>query len=691
MYDPILEALRRGATADALTAAETLVAERPDDAQALRWLSAAQLQSGQADAALASIDRAIALSPENAELHLARAGVLVGSRRPDEAQAALDQATGLDPNQFTAYVVQAQLALNRGDLEEAQRLNRLASRVAPEHPRLAFVDGMALLHRGDAEGALKTLSAALQRAPDDIQLMHALGFVYMARGHLAFAEQTFRNIAVKVPAATDVTLLIASLAGRQGRPDEALELLAPVLADAQRATVGVRSLAGRLYLQAGQLDTAAPLLQGALAAGAQDREVLSSLLEVWHRQGRRDDGRQALDACLAFSPGSTDLWLARLALEDVGSPGALAATQRWLDAAPDAVGALEARLAALEHVGRLDDAEAVADRIIALQPGHGVAQARKVNALVARDPAAAVAHVEALLAQAQSDDSRTMLLGWLGMAQDRAGQASAAVASWSDRARAQQAQSLPLPLLAPAAQGWPALATVPEGNAEWPLLLWGAPGSSVERMVAVFAQARASLLTDRFDASPPKDMFQPFATVEQLLSGQADASSMLAGWRASLSSRGARNGNVIDWLVWWDNTLLQALRPHLPQGRLLAILRDPRDMLLEWLAWGAPSMLAIPSVDVAATWLAGVLEHLAELLEQELYPAVAIRIDGMENDPQRLAEALGHALGGAQLPAPSLAGHSGFPSGHWRQYADALAGPFAMLTPVAVRLGYPEA
>ena len=27
---------------------------------------------------------------------------------------------------------------------------------------------------------------------------------------------------------------------------------------------------------------------------------------------------------------------------------------------------------------------------------------------------------------------------------------------------------------------------------------------------------------------------------------------------------------------------------------------------------------------------------------------------------------------------------------HWRNYAQALAEPFALLTPIAVRLGYPE-
>lgn len=690
MYDPILEALRRGAVADALTAAEALVAERPDDPQALRWLSAAQLQNGQVDEALASIDQAITFAPEDADLHLARAGVFVGSRRPDEARAALSQVTGLDPNQFTAYIVQAQLALGRGDVEEAQRLNRLAARVAPDHPRLAFVDGMVMLQRGDAEAALKILAAAVQRVPDDLQLLHALGVVYLARGHLAFAEQAFRTIAERVPAAAGVTLLVASVVAKQGRPDEALDLLAPVLADPQRATAGVRSLAGRLHMRRGRLEEAAPLLQSALAGGVQDRDLLSSLLELWNRQGRRDEGRNALDACLAFAQKNTDLWLARLALEDVGGPGALEITARWVEAMPDDVRALEARMAALAHAGRADDADTVADQLLVHMPGHGAAQARKVNALVARNPGAAVMHVKSLLDRAPGDERRAMLLGWLAQAQDRAGQREDAVQSWAERARLHQGQSLPLPKLAPARQEWPALADIPEGTSEWPVWLWGPPGSGVERLAAVFAHARAPLLSDRFGATPPQDGLQPFATVEGLLSGQIDAARLLEHWRATMPARGVPSGSFIDWLVWWDNTLLKALRPQLPQGRLLIALRDPRDMFLEWLAWGAPSLLAIPDIETAAAWLAAMLEHVAVLMEDQLYPAAAIRIDGMEHDPARLATVLGEALGGLQFPAPAVSG-SGFPAGRWRDFAQALAQPFAALTPIARRLGYPEA
>jgi Flp pilus assembly protein TadD len=66
MHEPILEALRRGDTAQALSAANAAVSADPKDVQALELLSAAQQLSGDVDAAMASIDRALALQPEEA-------------------------------------------------------------------------------------------------------------------------------------------------------------------------------------------------------------------------------------------------------------------------------------------------------------------------------------------------------------------------------------------------------------------------------------------------------------------------------------------------------------------------------------------------------------------------------------------------------------------------------------------------
>ena len=142
-------------------------------------------------------------------------------------------------------------------------------------------------------------------------------------------------------------------------------------------------------------------------------------------------------------------------------------------------------------------------------------------------------------------------------------------------------------------------------------------------------------------------------------------------------------------MTWWDNALLLALRPYLPEGLLLEAVRDPRDMLLDWLASGSLVPLALDDAQAAATWLAQGLAQLAELHEQDLYPHILLRLDAVIDSPQALAEAVATPLG-VRLPPPPP-GPARLPAGRWRAYADVLAGPFAALAPVAVRLGYPDA
>jgi hypothetical protein len=121
-------------------------------------------------------------------------------------------------------------------------------------------------------------------------------------------------------------------------------------------------------------------------------------------------------------------------------------------------------------------------------------------------------------------------------------------------------------------------------------------------------------------------------------------------------------------------------------------LRDPRDMLLEWLAYGSPGSFALESPVIGARWLAEVLAQVADLHEEDLFPHRLVKLDIVADDPVELAQAIGDALGIsiAEAPARSL-GPQHFAPGHWRAFAEPLAHAFALLTPVAQRLGYPEA
>ena len=79
------------------------------------------------------------------------------------------------------------------------------------------------------------------------------------------------------------------------------------------------------------------------------------------------------------------------------------------------------------------------------------------------------------------------------------------------------------------------------------------------------------------------------------------------------------NGAVIDWIPFWDNAWLLALRPQLPQARLLFALRDPRDMLLEWFAFGTPMAMRITDIDSAAQWLAAHLSQIADVILEDVH------------------------------------------------------------------------
>jgi tetratricopeptide (TPR) repeat protein len=690
MHEQIIEALRRGANDEALALARGFAAEAPDDAQAQRLLGVALQQAGAHDEALAAIDRAIELAPDEAELHFLRAGLLLGRRQIDEAQASLSTTVGLDPNQFGAYVMQAQLALARGDLAEAERQATLAGRLAPDHPWVRTLEGTLALRRGDSASALAILSRAAESAPDDVQLRYALGFAYLEQGHDAFAEQAFRGVLEQAPDAHSLRGLIAELLRRQGRFDEAVDELAPLLADPHTATPPLQRFAGELELAAGRHERALPWLRAAFAAQPEDRRVLAALLEAWRRGGDVAEARTLLDAALEASPHAADLWRARLQCEPFGSAEALAVAERWLAAMPASVPALETGMGLHAMLGNAADADALAERLVAIEPGHSRAELCLIEGLMQQDPEAALGRIDDLLARTQSAEGRPLLRSLRGLAQDRAGQPADAVATWTALHADAAPQRLPLPAPVDAITTWPPLAARPE-NAPAVAFLLGLPGSRVEQLAGLLQATIQSFRADRLDATPPADGFQNYDTPARLADGQARADAIVTGWREALPARGIGNGEIIDWLLWWDNALLLALRAHLPEALLLVALRDPRDMLLDWLAFGAPAPFRLESPDSAAAWLSRQLGQLATLHEQELFPHRVLRLDDVADEPQALLGLLGDALE-TPIPDPGIPalGPRHFPPGHWRHYRHALAAPFAALTPVAVRLGYPE-
>ena len=144
---------------------------------------------------------------------------------------------------------------------------------------------------------------------------------------------------------------------------------------------------------------------------------------------------------------------------------------------------------------------------------------------------------------------------------------------------------------------------------------------------------------------------------------------------------------MIDWLPYLDARILPALKRALPGARIVQVQCDPRDALLNWLAFGTKAKLLMSDPVAAARWLKTELAHQA--LALELLPSRSINAEAVLADPQGAqGKALAEFLGLPSLqpgPLTRAAEKSGrgmpmaFEPGHARHYRDALADAFAAL------------
>ncbi|KFN50676.1 tetratricopeptide repeat protein [Arenimonas composti] len=672
MLAEITDALRRGDIAAALSTARSFAAAEPGNGAAHHLLGVTLQQAGDRAGARRAYEQALELAPDRAETYFGLANVLLAEGDRSGATRRLHEALALDPNQLGAYVMLVHLALARGDRDEAARNLRLAQRVDPEHPQVLVAEGYVQQAGGDLEGALKTFTAALNVAPNLAAAQLAIGNAYLARGMWPFAEQALVNALNLDTSRAPATLrALAEARRRQGKAKETLEALDELLT-LTPDDLAARQLRAEIHLDAGDAELA--LADQLHLLALRPDHPRSVLLASSHlaRSGRREQAVAIVEAALAAAPQVDELWRARLNISGMLGEDPKPILDRWQDASPDSPNVLDMLAGFHQALGESVLAVAYAERALAQNPRLQASLGVILGHELREDPAAAVKRVDALLPDVTVPEERRSFLGWAGAALDSLGRYDEAAARWREMITVPMPDQLlpPPPLPAEAAPAGEGAGT----------LLFSPPGLRAEFVLrAMKRMLQKRLRLERIDDPSLGDGFgRERPPVGHPQAGSAER------WRAGLETIGQDPATVIDWLPFVDGYTLQALQG----ARVVALLGDPRDLLLNWMVHGSiQGYLFSNQLVRSAEWLAASLEALADF--RDLHPG-AVHLIRMDRDAGKAEQALEKLL---ELPEPlgALFGPGArFLPGHWKHYREAYADAFGVLAPVAARLGYPD-
>jgi len=698
MLHDVIEALRRKAP-EAMALARAEVEAAPESADAHHLLGLAQREAGDLPGARASFERAIELAPDESIYHFSSALLAHADGDTAAADRASARAIALDPNQLGAYLLRIQLALAARDAGEADRQLGLAEKIAPGLPQLAVAAGQIALAKGDAQRAVDQFVRAAAELPQDVQVLVLLATAYRRQGHPAFAEQALRRALAVDPSRADVRLdLVGSLLAQE-RPDDAEAELAQ-WRSMNPGDPNLAYAAAELKQRAGDARGALALYREALAAAPNHWPATLGAERALIAIGDRALARQVWEEIVAGNPHADPIWASLMSVTD-DPDGQEDVMRRWREAIPGSPAAALNQARYDEAAGRDAEAEAGYDYVLHRVPNHPDAMFGKAVYELRRDPDAGIERLGTMAMTAPPELSRPAL-AVRGQAHDRMDRFAEAALDWR---QAQLGLGAPLPALPPPDPALQALAQpAPPASGDDPVvLLWGPPGSGSERLAAAlrFAPGRPLLL--EAPVLLPRVLDFP-DTLLARATNAADMPALAAEIRGEyvrtlqpLLARG--NLGVFDWLARFDARVVPAMREALPRLRLVAVLRDPRDLLLNWLAFSAPAGPSFADPLESAAWLANQLEHLLFARDALGLPVLVVDMDRFDAEPDatmaKLAAfadlasppdtrvALERRTGPGKLPTL-------LPEGRWHAYGYVLEAAFELLGPVAERLGYPR-
>ncbi|MGD0138256.1 MAG: tetratricopeptide repeat protein [Tepidisphaeraceae bacterium] len=282
-----------------------VLANQPENAQALHLLGLICSDRGEHEKALNWMERAVEADPLAAEYRTNQGVVLERLGRTEEAVAAYRLALEISPDLTDARVNLANALSKLGRWDEAIEAYRAAADRRPQDAEIHNALGAALYGGGQIEPALAELATALELRPEFPEAYNNVGNALVSRGDLDLAIAAYRKAVAINPGLTDVQINLANALDRNGQRDQALAVHLQV-AKARPDHAETQMSIGDGFYELGRWDEAADAYRRAVELLPQDFHPIACLGRALLAKPDLDGAIAAYRQVLELDPNSVE-------------------------------------------------------------------------------------------------------------------------------------------------------------------------------------------------------------------------------------------------------------------------------------------------------------------------------------------------------------------------------------------------
>lgn len=360
----------QGRREDSVATLEKAIAMDPRSEQGLAGrnrLATQRLRDGDVKGANEYLQGILADAPDDKDALLMRAGLLFADGQYQDAVAALRGVLRREPDNQNALLLLARVHERNGDMALARDAYRRLLDVNPNHPDAAREYLNAAAGSGALAEAEKVLRQLAEANSQNVELSALLTEALVMRGDLGTAETEARRlVSGEDPTGIGAYQLGQVLEG-QRRFADATAAYAQALGKSPDDALMLQGLVRSLAAQGKQAEAIAELRRR-VQTDPKAVNVRLALGAALGREGKTKEAASVLEALLADQPRMVGAWVAMAELYPATSDEHLAALRRGLQALPGNA-QLGFRLgAAYQGLRRVDDAMALYEEVLAANP-----------------------------------------------------------------------------------------------------------------------------------------------------------------------------------------------------------------------------------------------------------------------------------------------------------------------------------